>query len=118
MARDPNLNAENWPAFDPTEPFDIMADQFRREVAELALSANLITVYRDMDAKGQLECFAAGVLTGLVGVMFASVTREGRASVIHYLHECMASSQIYAESILDASPHVDTKTALENGDSR
>ena len=59
-------------AFDPGDPFDAMADQFRTRVADMALAAFKIAIYRELAPSRQLECVMAGVMTGLIGEAFQS----------------------------------------------
>lgn len=86
--------------FDPTDPFDIMADRFRREVAGLASTALKATIYRDLSPTKQIECFLSGVMTGMIGVCFASIKDEGREVMMDYVTECLPAARRLAEGIL------------------
>lgn len=46
--------------FDPSDPFDAMSEMFRREVIEIALRADKVTLYRELDKVRRLECFVPG----------------------------------------------------------
>jgi hypothetical protein len=87
--------------FDPGDPFDAMADQFRTQVASIALRAQYAAVFRDLGPTRQLECFIAGAMAGIVGVCFASIEREGRLAMIRYLKKCLAPAREMAEGIID-----------------
>ena len=62
-------NVERRKLFDPGDPFDAMAESFRRQTIDLALGALRGATCRDMDGHSQIKCLIAGVLTGLVGAM-------------------------------------------------
>lgn len=85
--------------FDPVDPFDAMCENFRRQVVQMALDAESITLYRDLGDR-QLEAFVAGTLTGLVGVGMATIKperhKEFLRSVRNYLHQ----ARFQTESIL------------------
>jgi hypothetical protein len=86
--------------FDPSDPFDIMADRFRREVAGLASTALRTTIYRDLSPTKQIECFLSGVMTGMVGVCFASIQDDGRDAMMDYVADCLPAARQLAEGIL------------------
>lgn len=88
--------------FDPGDAFDAMADRFRREVADIALRAEKTTIFREMPTDRQVACFMAGVTTGLVGVCFAFVDREGRDPIVRALADYLPQAAENAESIADA----------------
>ncbi len=89
--------------FDPSDPMDAMADSFRVQITDMALNAYKATIYRDMSTQQQLECFVAGALTGLVGVVLASVKTEGADVAMKYIVECLPIARENAESIRDES---------------
>lgn len=88
--------------FDPGCPFDAMSEMFRVQVTDLAIKAQKVTIYRDMDQQSQLECFVAGALTGLVGVCFASIQPEGKDPIMEYLARCLPDARLFAEGIRSA----------------
>lgn len=85
--------------FDPSDPFDAMAEMFRTQITDLVLKAYSITIFRDLSAQRQIECVVAGVLTGLVGCSFASIRPEGRDAMMDYIAECLPTARMFAESI-------------------
>jgi hypothetical protein len=87
--------------FDPGDPFDAMADQFRTQVASIAIRAQDAAVFRDLAPTRQLECFLAGAMAGIVCVCFASIEREGRPDMMKYLKKCLAPARELAEGIID-----------------
>jgi hypothetical protein len=66
--------------FDSNDPFDAMADRFRVEVWQVYSNAFQTTIYRDLSPDEQLECFMAGILGGLLCVLFSHITPEGRGA--------------------------------------
>lgn len=97
--------------FDPGCPFDAMSELFRVQVTDLAIKAQKVTIYRDMDHQSQLECFIAGALTGLVGVCFASIHPEDKDAIMDYLVKCLPVARLFAEGIR----HSTTTTAGDDG---
>lgn len=91
----------DYPAFDPGDPFDAMAQEFKNRVTDMRLEAEKAAVFRDLDPYRQLECFLSGVLTGAVGVAFASINREGRDTMMEYIASCLPTARLLAESMVD-----------------
>ena len=90
--------------FDPTDPFDVMCEQFRTQVVDLVLEAGKVTIYRDLGPQKQLECFLSGVLVGAIGVMFASIERQGREQMMAYIESCLPIARQIAVEIMDQKP--------------
>jgi hypothetical protein len=86
--------------FDPSDPFDAMADQFRTQVADMAVRAYKAAIYRDLTPTKQLECFLSGVMTGMVGVAFASIDEAGRYVMMDYIQEFLPAARELAEGIM------------------
>jgi hypothetical protein len=89
--------------FDPADPEDAMSEMFRRQVTDMALGAYKVTTYRDLNTLQQLDCFIAGALTGLVGVVLASIKSEGADAMMDHIAKCLPVARQLAESIQDAS---------------
>lgn len=85
--------------FDPADPFDAMAERFRREVSQLALDALKTTIYREMSSIDQVRAFSAGVLTGLVGVCFSHLHPDGRDAIMEFLARSLPLARQVAEEI-------------------
>jgi hypothetical protein len=85
--------------FDHEDPADIVADMFRMRTVELMIEADKITLYRELSSQRQIECFTAGVLTGLIGALFACSKPEGKDALFQYVHECLPFARIQAESM-------------------
>lgn len=92
--------------FDPGDESDAMAEFFRIQVTQLAIGADKITIYRDLNPQRQLECFIAGALTGLVGVAFASIKTEGNDAMMEYIASVLPFARLQAESIRDPDGNV------------
>lgn len=89
--------------FRPDLPSDAMAESFRRQVCDMMLEAGKAAIFRDMPPHDQLGAFMAGTLTGLIGVMFVFVDRQGRDGVIEAIREYLPQARDQAESI-EANP--------------
>jgi hypothetical protein len=99
-------------AFDPGDPFDAMADQFRVRIADMALDAFKIAIYRELAPSRQLECVMAGVMTGLIGVCFASIEPGGRDAMMEAIADYLPHARSNAEGIIDSG--ADAEIAGEN----
>ncbi|MDO8596599.1 MAG: hypothetical protein Q7R45_08245 [Sulfuricaulis sp.] len=88
--------------FDPGDPFDAMAESFRRHTADMALTALDAAVFRDLDGARQIECFIAGVLTGLVGVCFAQIETSDRNKLMRVIEAYLPQARKNAEEMLVA----------------
>ena len=97
--------AEQYEPFNPVDPFDVASEMFRRQVTDLALAAYKVTVYRDMPPIEQLGAFVAGVMTGLIGVCFASIEAEGRAEMMRFIEHYMTQAKEQASAMIE-SPSV------------
>lgn len=86
--------------FDHAEPFDVMADQFRRQTAGIASAAYKTTIYRELTPVQQLESFIFGVTVGLIGVCFASIRPEGRDEMIRAIVDYLPQAREQVEGIM------------------
>ena len=86
--------------FDAGDDFDAMAESFRRQVSDMALRAMDAAVYRDLDGHRQIECLMAGVVTGLIGVCFASIKPEGRDEMMRVIEAYLPQARENVEGIL------------------
>lgn len=87
--------------FDPGDPFDAMADDFRKKIADMAFRVQEAAIYRELEPHRQMECFLAGTLSGVIGVALASIKPEGRDAMMEYVTQCLPVARTIAESILD-----------------
>jgi hypothetical protein len=88
--------------FDPADPFNIACEHFRKQTVDLLMKAERIAVYRDLDVGLQLNAFMAGVLTGLIGVCFASIREDGRDALMEALsRDLMPQARAQAEDIMN-----------------
>jgi len=87
--------------FDPTDPFNSQCERLRREVIQLVIDSEKVTLYREMDSKRQLECLVAGLMTGLIGAAFASVapTADAQDYVTEYIASCIPVARQFAEAM-------------------
>lgn len=87
-------------AFDPSDDFDAMAELFRRQIADMAINAPRAAVYRNLEGYRQLECFMAGVVTGLIGVCFAQIRPEGRDEMMEAITAYLPQARQNVEGML------------------
>ena len=85
--------------FDPSDPFDAMAESFRRQICEMGLQALSTAIYRDLEGYKQIECFIAGCLSGLVSVAFSHIKPDGRDVMMKYIKECLPLARQIVEEI-------------------
>lgn len=87
--------------FDPEDPFDSQCERLRREVIQLVLDSEKVTLYREMDAQRQLECTICGLMTGLIGAAFGSIrsTKEGQDYIVEYITSCIPVARQLADAI-------------------
>lgn len=90
--------------FDPSDPFDAMSEMFRRQMLDMVLQAEGVTLYRELDSQRQIECFVAGALTGLICACLASVKPESYDAITEYVASCIPMARNFADSI-KVSPH-------------
>jgi hypothetical protein len=87
--------------FDPTDPFASQCERLRREVIQLVIDSEKVTLYREMSPQRQLECLVCGLMTGVIGAAFASIspTTDARDCVIEYLTSCIPIARQLADAI-------------------
>lgn len=85
--------------FNPSNPFDAMAETIRREVCNIGLRALSTTIYRELDGHKQLECFLAGAMSGLISVAFAHIEPQGRDMIMNYIKECLPIARRIVDEI-------------------
>ena len=85
--------------FDPEDFGHIAGEMFRRQVIQLMLDADRVTVYRELDLITRLEVFIAGAMTGIVCACFASIRDEGRDAIMEHLANCLPIARRQAEGI-------------------
>jgi hypothetical protein len=90
--------------FDPTDPFDVATDDFRQEVTMMAARAFETPPFRDLEPNAKVAALAGGVLTGLIGTLFISVTPEGRETIMNYIiNDVLPFARKQAEAMLEES---------------
>lgn len=90
-------------AFDPSNPAELLADEFRKEVAALAERLFDSPQYDGLDSKAHVAAFVAGVSTALIGVAFSQIRDEGRDDMMRFIRHYLPQAQEQAEAILDAT---------------
>jgi len=90
--------------FDPGDPFDAMAEAFRAQVAEMVIDARDIAIFRDLSIDRQFQCIAAGVMTGLIGVLYSFTDEASRPYVREVIRNFVDDAGLNAEGILANAP--------------
>lgn len=92
--------------FNPDDPFDAVADVFRRHMVNMFMATKATCPpFAELEDVRELECFLIGALTGMVGVAFAHVTPRGRDDVMQLLADYMPQARDKAEAILREGLH-------------
>lgn len=89
--------------FDGSDPYERVADVFRREVCEIARKATQNKDYQRLSPVKQVECFMAGVTTGLIGVCFAYIENAGRDEMMAAIEEYLPQARMQAEAIIESA---------------
>lgn len=94
--------------FDPNDPFNILADTFRQEVASIALAATSVPGFAQLPHDKQIECFLSGVLTATVGVAFTYIHEDARSrsEMVKYIVELLPFVREQAEGIIEDGKRV------------
>lgn len=93
---------EKYAPFDPGDPFNAMAESFRRQVATMAREALSAAIYRDLPTEKQIECFSMGVLTGLIGCVFVQIKLEGRDHFMEFVTANLPQVRDQVEGLITA----------------
>lgn len=91
--------SEAFVPFDPEDSGDIAGEMFRRQVVQLVLDADKVTVYRELDQVKKLEVFMAGALTGIICACFGSIRDEGRDAIMEHVARCLPAARRQAEGL-------------------
>lgn len=75
-------------AFDYTDPMEIMCDHFRKEVMDLYIAADRITIFRELSDEQKLNSFMSGLLVGMLIVPIAGTS--GRIPMQHLIQPIKA----------------------------
>lgn len=87
--------------FDPADPFDAMAESFRLQVCDMVIDAQKVAIFKELSWDQQIQAITAGVMTGLVGVLFAHVNAGGRDGIMEMLEKFLPMARQNAEDISD-----------------
>jgi len=87
-------------AFDPADPYSAMCENFRRQIIEMVLAAERITIFRELPLEQQLSAQMAGILTGLLCVCLASVEKRSRDDMMTAISAAMPLCRAQAEGII------------------
>ena len=86
--------------FDPSDPYQAMCENFRRQVVQMCGDAYAITLYRDLPPDKRLGAVMAGVLTGLVGVCLLTLDKRGHDAVVQAIIDAIPMCRAQAEDII------------------
>jgi hypothetical protein len=85
--------------FDPSCPFDAMAESFRLQIIEIFIKAECVTIFRELSSNDQLASFISGALTAIVVIAFAGIKPEARDIIMTGLADALPFARKQAESI-------------------
>jgi hypothetical protein len=86
--------------YDDSDPFNRIADSYRRAVAEVALKGMQHPDYDSLLAYQRLEALVAGTLVGLLGCAFASIEPDGRKELYKFIVNYMPQARAQAKGLL------------------
>ncbi|WP_316184697.1 hypothetical protein [Bradyrhizobium sp. SZCCHNRI1003] len=89
--------------FDENDPFNRVADDLRRGVAELASRTLKTADYRGLGQTDQLQSMAAGLVTGMLGVLFAHIEDRGRDAMVEWLIDYLPQARAQAEGLFEGA---------------
>ena len=87
--------------FNPADPFDALADGIKSAVVDIGASAIFTPEFRGLAPERAVECFTAGVLTGLMGVLFSvcAQTTESHDALERFVTSYVPQARAQAEDI-------------------
>jgi hypothetical protein len=87
--------------FNAADPFDAVAHDLKGKVASLGMRMMLDERFRSLETHRQAECFAAGVMTGMMGVLFSLFVEstEAHDEVERYITDYVKQARQQAEEI-------------------
>lgn len=92
---------EKYKPFDPSDDADVIADNFRVEVCEMASRAMTMGAYKRLSSTEQIETFMGGVLVGLIGVCFSHIRPEGREAMMEAITDYLPQARDQAEAMIE-----------------
>lgn len=95
------MTDESKQSFDASDAFQRVADQLRRDVGDIASKMIETADYRSLDGHGQLGSMLAGLMTGVLGVMFAHVRDESRDAMVQAVIDYVPLAREAAEDIIE-----------------
>ncbi len=96
-------------AFDPTDPFDAMAEAIRNDVCEVAMSLDSRPGWRNLPEDQRIACLMAGLMTGTVGVLICFIKPENRDEFAKVLADYVPDAYALACSILENGEGIDVR---------
>ena len=87
--------------FDANDPYNRLADDLRKQVAEIASKAVRTKDYKSLSPTSQVECLMAGLTVGLIGVCFAHIENAGRDTMMDLIAEYLPQAREQAEGIFE-----------------
>lgn len=89
--------------FNPANRHDAMCEIFRKKIVQMAIDAETHPIYETMSQNGQLNAFAVGCLTGVIGVLLASVKPSGHDAIMEGLIAGLPMARAQAENIMECN---------------
>lgn len=90
--------------FDGEDPLNIVADRLRQRVAEITGEMIRSADYKRLNPVEQIEAVMAGLVTGVVGVLFAHIQESGRDALMAAMVDYLPHARAQAEGIMAIAP--------------
>jgi len=86
--------------YDVDDPFNVLADRLRRDVAAVVLKMQDTPAYRRMTATQQIEVVVAGLTTAVVGCGYAMIRDDCRPALIDAIRNYLPLAAANSAGIL------------------
>lgn len=87
--------------FNPSDPFDAMAESIRRAVNNAIADHQRVAIFRDLDPHRQLEAIIAGSMTAILGIAIIYVEKESRDEIEQVIHDFVSAARANAEEMAE-----------------
>lgn len=86
--------------FDPGDPFDVLADEYRQRVVALVLELDARRDAQDVTPVDRVMAMICGVLTGLVGSVLCATEEVGHDTMMEAIEGYLPQARAQAQSII------------------
>lgn len=95
--------------FNASDPFDMTAERLRVLVCDAALAVIKTQAYKRLPPEKQIEAMLAGITTGMMSVVFASIEPAGYDDITAFIKNYIDQAREQVEGI-QANSHDSTGT--------